>query len=928
MRMIGYLNNPDSDKRIKELGFGENVIENKKIVKKIQKILDSTFIDEWLAVNFYSLIKAEYVWNGLIVALGFMFTSLVFSFYPIFILLMLTLIIFLIALKHPAIATIIGMIINLPAIGYQSAVFAWLSLLGIALTLFKTNRWRVISFLLIIIFSPFAPFPFNSMTFLVFTLIILFSLYLGSKESILISLPSVFMIMFLSSLWLTPNGLGVPVNLNLYQPGEQLLMPTEHVVNINSLISMLIRGISDIFSMRTITSLNTILSTVFRNIGILLILDSAIIQLLIWGVVIFLIAYIPGVIRRSRWKQTIASLFILIIPLSNLYIAQTYDVKFNYSMFVFAGIAVAIIFILELLNIEVSRERLLFLRKRAKKFGSIGLIDLEEAAPNVKSLNDVGNYEDVKEELKRSILLPMEHRDVSFAYGIKPPSGILLFGPPGTGKTFIMTALAKELDMGFFYVKSSNLLSSSYGQTEKNIIQLFETARKNTPCILFFDELDAIGKRRDKFTSDETSARILSVLLQELDGFKSEQKAIVIGATNMPHMLDPALLRPGRFDKLIYMPLPDLNGRKEILKIYLKKMRLSSDVDINRLAYLTDGFSGADIANLTREASRLTAEHAVEKKHIIPVSMNDFEEVLKYIKPSVSTEELEKYELFRKLYDRTLFKESAREEETEKITYKDIVGLDNVKKLLRESIELPLKHPELLKRYDVNPVKGILLFGPPGCGKTMIAKASANEFNVPLFSFSSADLVKHGVGLAVNEIKKIFNNAKSRAPSIIFIDEIDHIVQNNIIGRDVLSQLLVELDGVREMKKVIIVASSNRPWRIESALLRPGRFDRIIYVHPPDTNARRQLFINKLEQVKAKINYDKLAELTKGYSGADISSICQEVKLHLIRGMLGTGPKVKITTEFIESIIKRTPPTINKDILNHYKQFAHENERR
>jgi len=894
----------------------------------VQRMLDNTLINEKLAVMFYSLIRSSDVWDGLVVALGFMFIGLAFSFFPTPILLLLTVIFFIAATKHPGFTTILGMVINLPAISYQSPFFAWLFLLAIAFTLFKVKRWKIISFLFIIIFSPFAPFPFSLMVFLVFTLLIIFSLYLGSKESILISLPSIFLIMLLSSLWLTPNRLGIPVRLDLYYPAESLLIPSLPAVTVNGFIPMLFKGYAEILNREVMFSLGNILSTVARNIGKLLVYDSSVIQLLVWGVVLFLIAYIPGIIRRYRWKQTVSSLFIFLIPLTNLFLTQMYNTSFNFSMFLSAGISVTIIFILEYLNVQVSRERLLFLRKRAKRFGFLGLIDLEESAPDVKSLSDVGDYEEVKEELKRTIMLPLEHQDVSFAYGIKPPSGVLLFGPPGTGKTFIMTALAKELDIGFFYVKASNLLSKGYGQTEKNLVRLIETARRNAPCILFFDELEAIGRRRDLYTSDDTGPRMLSVLLQELDGFKYDRKAILIGATNAPHLLDPALLRPGRFDKLIYMPLPDSEARREIFKIYLKNLKLSDDVDLEKLVDMTEGYSGADIKNICKESASSAAERAVKEKRIVSVEMKDFECVLRHIKPSVSAEELEKYELFRKLYDRTLFREVPEEEADQRITFKDVIGLDDVKRLLKESMELPFKHPELLKKYEVKPVKGILMFGPPGCGKTMVVKAASNELDVPMFSFSAADLVRYGSDLAVKEVKKIFNNARSRAPSIVFIDEIDHLIHNDVIGGAVLSQLLVELDGVRRIKDVIVVASSNRPWRIEPALVRPGRFDRIIYVPEPGFKTRRQLFLNNLAQVNVKLNYDKLAELTCGYSSADIVSICQEVKLRLVRSMLGTGPNIKIDTDYVVSMIKRTPPSINLEMIAKYRNFARSFERK
>ena len=940
---------------------------------------DNTFVDEELMVLFRRIVHSGRLWDALIVSLGFMFFSLSFPFYPVPLILLLSIGILILGMKHPSGATVLGMVLNLPAISYQTPLLGWLFLLVISLTLFKLHRWRTISFLFIIIFSSFVPYPFGYLSFLSFFLMILFAMYLGSRDSILISIPSVLAILFLSAIWQTPNWLGLPVHLELYRPVMDELIPNRQPPEFTSLILNVFGAFGNLFNWDILMTVNRMLGFVIETIGIIFIHDTGIFEVLVFSITLYLISYIPAVLRRSRWKQTISSLLILIIPISHYALSEVLGFEFDRIQLVFAGVSVGLVFLLDVLHIEVSRERLLFLRKRARKVGGeFGLIDLEEAAPNIRGLDDVGDYEEVKEELIRTIVMPLEHPDISLAYGIKPPSGVLLFGPPGTGKTFIMTALAKELDMGFFYVKGSNLLSGEYGQTEKNITKLFQSAKANAPCILFFDEIDVIAKRRDMYTSDDIAPRVLSTLLQEMDGFKAEDRIIVVGATNVPHMIDPALLRPGRFDKLIYMPLPDREGRKEIFKVYLKKMKISKDVDIDRLADLTEGYTGADIKNVCEEASRLAAERALKKKRFIPVSMSDFEVVLRRVKPSVSYEELEKYELFKKMYDRSLYREPPITEEQEshvgeegsgsdkgdgdteagtgvdgsgtgkgkkgkrtrttettvgpkrkrKPSFDDVVDMDDIKRMLKDAIELPFYHPELLKQYQVRPVKGILLFGPPGCGKTMIAKAAANEFDIPLFYSSIGDLVRHDPAQAAKEIKRVFGRARSRAPALILLDELDLLVSGSVIGEQVLNQLLTELDGVQDLNKVIVIGTSNRPWRLDPALLRPGRFDKLIYIPLPSFEVRRRLFINHLQQLGANLNYDRLAEETEGFSGADIVSVCQEVKLNYVRGLVGAGPKIKVDTDYVLSVIKQTHPSVSPDMITRYTMFSKEYERK
>jgi len=516
-------------------------------------------------------------------------------------------------------------------------------------------------------------------------------------------------------------------------------------------------------------------------------------------------------------------------------------------------------------------------------------------------------------------------------YGIRPPKGILLFGPPGTGKTLLMTALAKELHIGFYYVKCSEILSQWYGESEKNIVELFKIARKNSPCVLFFDELDAIGKRRDMYTNDETTPRVLSAILTEMDGLKGEEQVIVVGATNTPQMLDPALLRPGRLDKIIYMPPPDENGRRQILGIYTKKLPLSQDVDLAKLAKKMERFTGADIANLVLEAARMAAPEAMATKKIVPVTMNDFNKVLQSIKPSVTFDMLEDYEKFRIDFERRGVREEIKPTDERKVTWNDVVGLDDVRRTLTEAIELPLLHEDELKEFKVKPAKGILMFGPPGCGKTLIAKAAANELKATFLSLTPADISRRGYEGAVSLIKEMFNRARENAPAIIFIDEIESVTPardyyKSKIMEDMVAQFLQELDGMKELKNVILIGATNQPQIIDKALMRPGRFDKIVFVGPPSKEGRIQIFKNYLAGIKGieAIDFAKLGEDTEGYTGADISGIIQEVKLKLVRAKIAGVSEPTLSQDALNEAITNHPRSVTVKMLRDYLAFVKE----
>ncbi|GEM_PF-357349 len=478
--------------------------------------------------------------------------------------------------------------------------------------------------------------------------------------------------------------------------------------------------------------------------------------------------------------------------------------------------------------------------------------------------------------------------------------------------------------------------------SEKNITELFQTAKKTAPCILFFDEIDSIGKKRDSYSADDVAPRVLSVMLSEIDGFQSKNSkpVIIIGATNAPDTLDNALIRPGRLDKLIYMPLPDAKAREAVIRVHCAKIPIAEDVDVAKLAKMTERFSGADLANVVSEATRLTAKEAASKDMIIPVSMKHFLAVMKGMRPSVGLESLENYERFRLDFERrsggTAGSSEQEAKEAAAVKWDDVIGLDAVRKTLLEAIEIPLLHDDLMKKYKVKPAKGLLLFGPPGCGKTMIVRAASSELAATFLSVSGADLIRKGPENAVRVLKETFNRAREQPPALIFIDEIEALAPSrSSYSSPLLTQLLQELDGVKELKNVMLVGATNKPSQIDNALLRPGRFDKIIYIPPPDAKGRAALFSNGLKgDFATNISLPALSAMTKGYSGADITAICQEAKMKLVQQSIAEEARMKgsreptaikqavLSTEDLVSVLANRKPSISDSDLMEYEQFV------
>ena len=427
--------------------------------------------------------------------------------------------------------------------------------------------------------------------------------------------------------------------------------------------------------------------------------------------------------------------------------------------------------------------------------------------------------------------------------------------------------------------------------------------------------------------SEENSAHYtaLNQLLLEMDSVPTTgtKHVIVMGATNAPNKLDAAILRPGRFDKVIYMPLPDLASREQILRSHVKDVPLGGDVDFKKIASMTERYSGADLANVMTEAIRQTAREAAAKNQIIALSQKNLLAVLKYLKPSTHISHLAEYEKFRLDFERRV-EEEAPEVNLAEVKWDDVVGLGDVRKALHEAVELPLLHPELMAEYQLKPIRGLLLFGPPGCGKTMIVRAASHQLNATFLSLSGADLLKGGSDSAIESLRETFNRAREQTPALIFFDEIESLTPSRTgYSSPILTQLLQEMDGLKELKNVIIIGATNKPSLMDAALLRPGRFDKILYIPPPDAASREEILKKALSPLLPKLDFGRLAQATPGFSGADLVSVAQEVKTRLVRLHISKEKPILSTEEVMQLVGSRRPSITDSESME-YERFMRE----
>ncbi|MGP8051401.1 MAG: CDC48 family AAA ATPase [Desulfobaccales bacterium] len=515
-----------------------------------------------------------------------------------------------------------------------------------------------------------------------------------------------------------------------------------------------------------------------------------------------------------------------------------------------------------------------------------------EERPQAVAYEDIGGLKPQLQRIREMIELPLRYPEVFARLGIDPPKGVLLHGPPGSGKTLIARAIAQATEANFFSVSGPEVIHKFYGESEAHLRKIFEEASRKGPSIVFLDEVDAIAPKREQTVGD-VEKRVVAQLLALMDGLNQRQNVIVIAATNIPNALDPALRRPGRFDREISIPIPDRHGRLEILEIHSRGMPLAQDVDLKHLGEITHGYVGADLEALCREAAMICLRRIMpdidfaltsipyELLAKLEVTRDDFQAALRDVEPSAIRE------VFVEVPD---------------VRWQDVGGLETVRQRLQEAIEWPLKYPQFFEQAGIRAPKGILLSGPPGVGKTLLAKAFANESGVNFMSVKGPALMSKYVGESERGVREVFHKARQAAPCIVFFDEIDSLLPTRSSGNTdshvserVLSQFLADFDGIEELKGVLVLGATNRLDILDPAVLRPGRFDEIIELSPPDEADRRQIFQVHLrgKPLTPGIDPAKLAVRTEGFSGAEIGAVCHRAALRAVRRAVAATPSRK-----------------------------------
>jgi len=542
--------------------------------------------------------------------------------------------------------------------------------------------------------------------------------------------------------------------------------------------------------------------------------------------------------------------------------------------------------------------------------------ELEVGVPYI-TYEEIGGLDDEIQRIREMVELPLKHPELFARLGITPPKGVLLFGPPGCGKTLLAQAVANESEAHFISINGPEIMSKFYGESEKRLRQIFEEAEKNAPSIIFIDELDAIAPKREEVIG-EVERRVVAQLLAVMDGLQKRGQVIVIGASNRPNAIDPALRRPGRFDREVEINVPDKEGRHRIILIHSRGMPLES-VNPKSIAEITHGFVGADLAALCREAAmralrRYLPRINLEEDEIPPevladlrVTNDDFVDALREIQPTAMREV-------------TI--------EVPNVRWSDVGGLELIKHKLQQAVQWPLQDPEAFIRLGVEPPRGVLLYGPPGCGKTLLACAVATESEANFISIKGPEVLSKWVGESEKAVREVFRRARHAAPAIIFFDEIDAIAPargtgagDSHVTERVISQFLTEVDGIQGLKDIVVLAATNRPDLLDPALLRPGRFDRHILVPAPDTAARKQIFEIYTDRMPlAKdVKLDELVRLSENFAGSDIAACCREAALAALDEDMKTQ---KVSQKHFLQAIKEITPTITPEMEKAYQSWG------
>lgn len=530
--------------------------------------------------------------------------------------------------------------------------------------------------------------------------------------------------------------------------------------------------------------------------------------------------------------------------------------------------------------------------------------------------DDIGGLGSSVEQVREMVELPLRHPELFQRLGIDPPKGVLLYGPPGTGKTLLARAVANETEANFFHIAGPEIMGSKYGESEERLRQVFQEASQNAPSIIFIDEIDSIAPKREQVTG-EVERRIVAQLLTLMDGLEPRQNTVVIGATNRRDAIDEALRRPGRFDREIVIGVPDQNGRREVLAIHTRGMPLTEDADLDEIARTTYGFVGADLGALVREAAMDALRRVlpdINLKEGIPpevlekliVSHDDFMSAMKRIQPSALREIMI---------------------QAPNVRWGDVGGLDDAQMKLREGVELPLRAPQSFKRMGIRPAKGFLLFGPPGTGKTLLAKAVAREAEANFVATKSSDLLSKWYGESEQQVSRLFERARQVAPTVIFIDEIDSLAPARggglgepAVTERVVNTLLAEMDGLEDMQGVVVMAATNRPNLLDPALLRPGRFDELVYVPVPDTKARLKILgiHTKKMPLAADVDLDDLAARTERFTGADLEDLTRRAGLIALRQSLDAEI---VTSANFAKALEEVRPSVTPEVEREYEEM-------
>jgi transitional endoplasmic reticulum ATPase len=545
-------------------------------------------------------------------------------------------------------------------------------------------------------------------------------------------------------------------------------------------------------------------------------------------------------------------------------------------------------------------------------------VEPKESRPADVTYDDIGGLGDTVDQVREMVELPLRHPELFQRLGIEPPKGVILHGPPGTGKTLLARAVANESEASFHHIAGPEIMGRHYGESEQRLRDVFQQAQQNAPSIIFIDEIDSIAPKREQSTG-EVERRVVAQLLTLMDGLEPRQNVVVIGATNRIDAIDEALRRPGRFDREIVIGVPDQDGRREVLTIHTRGMPLAADVDTDELARTTYGFVGADLSALAREAAMESLRRVLPRINLkeggIPaeildsllVTREDFQRALKRVQPSALREIMI---------------------QVPNVTWDDVGGLVQVRERLAEGIELPLKHPEAFERIGIRPAKGFLLFGPPGTGKTLMAKAVAREADANFIATKSSDLLSKWYGESEQQVSRLFARARQVAPTVIFIDEIDSLAPMRggghaepAVTERVVNTMLSEMDGLEDLQGVVVIGATNRPTLLDPALLRPGRFDELVYVPVPDRDGRLQILriATKAMPLADDVNLETIADRAQGYTGADLSDVVRRAGLLALRQSIAVGT---VTAAHFEEALKETRASVTPEMEREYEEMV------